>query len=91
MLGVVFLIVLRGARWYGRVGVGLFGRCGWWLSVWKWRGYGDWDRQLVAFVGWLSMRERYINGSERGDSFRDVVAHVRRVGGCAARRPATVR
>eukprot|EP00965_Chrysotila_dentata_P081304 2684762-Pleurochrysis_carterae.AAC.1 len=83
MVGVVFPIVLRGVRGYDRVGVGLFEQCGRRLSVWKWCSYGNRDR-------W-SVRKRCINGPERNDGFRDVVVHVRRVGGCAERRPATVR
>eukprot|EP00965_Chrysotila_dentata_P133488 4414509-Pleurochrysis_carterae.AAC.1 len=91
MLGAVFLNVLRGDGLRGRVDVGSFRRRRRWLSVWERRGNGDRNRQLVAVVGWLRARKRYITGSERGDSFCDVVVHIRRIGSSAARRPATVR
>eukprot|EP00965_Chrysotila_dentata_P148089 4888374-Pleurochrysis_carterae.AAC.1 len=72
MVGVVFLIVMRGVRRYDCVAVGPFERCGWRLRVRKRGSYGNRDRQLVAFVGRLSVRKRQVNGPERSNGFRDV-------------------
>eukprot|EP00965_Chrysotila_dentata_P177565 5865815-Pleurochrysis_carterae.AAC.1 len=87
---VVLLIAKRGIRRYDCFGVGPLEWCGWRLRAWKRSSYGNWDRQLVVLVGRWSVKERLINGSERCNGFRDVVVHVRPVGGRTAGCPATV-